>query len=283
MINNSSWKVVGSSVIGELHLRNEIPCQDASNYIQLRNNWWICAVSDGAGSAEHSDKGSKKTVEFTTEYFKTLIEESLPDKDNSNWSDKDWSEITTSFYFALVEELRTFSKAENIEFKSLAATLILAIKTYDELFFYHIGDGRAGYRNNKGDWFPLMVPIKGEEANSTVFVTTDISDESNIYSNNCVIRDTITSFCLLTDGLEKICFEVNIYNDETEKYEDPNKPFKKFLDPCVFNLISLYYQNILQHKMEEIWKEFLSSGTESIVKETDDKTMILAFDLNMPK
>jgi hypothetical protein len=45
----------GASVIGPLHIQNDIPCQDAYVYEILSSGWGLIAVTDGLGSASKSD------------------------------------------------------------------------------------------------------------------------------------------------------------------------------------------------------------------------------------
>lgn len=278
MMLNSSWRLVAASVIGELHKLNNLPCQDSSSYYIVNNEWLIAVASDGAGSAQNSNLGSAWLVENSIEYFKHLIETDFVENKNPVWSNKEWEDVCNKFYTDATEKLKEFSRDKDIEFKSLAATLIVTIKSKDRLFVLNIGDGRAGYRDDKGEWHSMIIPYKGEEANSTIFFTSDLTDGSQDFIRTSIIEEKVTAFCLLTDGLEKICFEVNVYNEETEKYEDPNKPYKKFLDPCIDQLKKLFSKGLSQDKIEELWEGFLIEGTELIKKETDDKTLILAFD-----
>ena len=58
-----SWVLVGASVRGNGHIESNLPCQDNHKYEELEKGWGIAIVSDGAGSAAHSDMGSKIVVE----------------------------------------------------------------------------------------------------------------------------------------------------------------------------------------------------------------------------
>ncbi|MBI5662531.1 MAG: protein phosphatase 2C domain-containing protein [Ignavibacterium album] len=280
MTLHSSWKLVAASVSGELHKLNNIPCQDSSGYYFTNNDFLIAAVSDGAGSAQNSAKGSKWLVENSINYFKDSIENYPTRNQNSMWSNDEWVDICNRFYTDTISKLKDFSLNEGIEFDSLASTLILTVKSKTKLFTLNIGDGRAGYRNDKAEWHPMIIPCKGEEVNSTIFFTSSFIGSSQDFIRTNIIEENVNAFCLLTDGLENICFEVNVYDAETEKYIDPNKPFKKFLDPCIEELKKLFLKNLPNDKIEKLWENFLIEGTELIKREPDDKTLILAFDLS---
>jgi hypothetical protein len=61
-MNLSRWRYAASSVIGTSHLKIGTSCQDA-NECQLLSSAsdeeiFVAVLSDGAGSAEHSEEGS---------------------------------------------------------------------------------------------------------------------------------------------------------------------------------------------------------------------------------
>ena len=62
--------VIGSSVIGKNHIAMHLPCQDSCGYDNLGKGWGIAVTSDGAGSAEHSEVGSKVIVLRAIDCFK---------------------------------------------------------------------------------------------------------------------------------------------------------------------------------------------------------------------
>ena len=72
---HDGWTVVGCSVIGNSHISMGLPCQDNNKYAYIRNGWGICITSDGAGSAKHSDIGSRIVVERGIHYFQSVIEQ----------------------------------------------------------------------------------------------------------------------------------------------------------------------------------------------------------------
>ena len=70
------WKATGKSVIGTLHQKHNLPCQDYNDYNLLHQSEIIVgAVADGSGSAKYAEDGAKITVEtFITQITQRLQE-----------------------------------------------------------------------------------------------------------------------------------------------------------------------------------------------------------------
>lgn len=58
-----AWHYTAVSVIGTSHQRTGEPCQDASLCTMRNDGTLICAVSDGAGSAQYAEVGARIAVE----------------------------------------------------------------------------------------------------------------------------------------------------------------------------------------------------------------------------
>ena len=52
------WKIISASVIGQIHIEENLPCQDNFSY-DVTDDWGVAIVSDGAGSYKNSQIGSK--------------------------------------------------------------------------------------------------------------------------------------------------------------------------------------------------------------------------------
>jgi hypothetical protein len=273
---NNNWIVTKASVIGKSHLEDNNPCQDAHSCSFFENeNFLIVAVSDGAGSASHSHLGSGIVVEQAIQRFAKVI---ISNKFNLSPPEfPEWRERSAQIFKDIFEYMKIFSKTENILYKSLAATAIVIIITDYGLLSAHIGDGRAGYRNSKGEWHSCIKPFKGELANETVFITSDIWDNNDLgeYIESRIIVESIDAFTLLTDGCENVCFQINKYNTETKLYERQNIPFPEFYNYNVEILKQLYNQGISETEIDDIWEKFLTSGNETFANEPDDKTLLL--------
>jgi Protein phosphatase 2C len=278
-MDSSHWAIAYSSVIGNSHIQENIPCQD-SCLLDFENGYGIAIVCDGAGSHQNSHIGSKQVCAFTHYQFRQLIEKHKLVEKQEVPSKDEWEDIALEALFNIKTDLLNFSIQENIEFKSLSCTVICTVFFPYGLLVAHIGDGRGGYLKD-GKWNSLFVPFRGEFANETVFITSQIWEKDLIgkYISTNIIGFPVDAFCLLSDGCEKASFEVNLYDEEKAVYYDPNSPFPNFFNPNVEALKKLKEDGKTQDEINELWSSFLTNGNNKFVLETDDKTMILAVQL----
>ncbi|MBN9386293.1 MAG: protein phosphatase 2C domain-containing protein [Chitinophagaceae bacterium] len=280
-MRKSEWIFASASVIGKAHITRNIPCQDYSK-VQRFDNFSIAVVSDGAGSSENSHIGSNKVCEYSLNYFENLVL-------NRGWNEQDnlppkelWHELAKQTLCLVKDDLDKFSMSNDLEYKSLSCTIILAIILPSGLLITHIGDGRAGYCDSNLNWNPLITPFHGELANETVFITSDIWDESVIdeYIRSESIETDIKAFCLLTDGCENASFECNLFDQDKGIYFDPNRPFPLFFNPNLKILAQLNDQGMTEAEINKLWEKFLEAGNDRLKNEMDDKTMILAISVS---
>ncbi|MCR8912855.1 protein phosphatase 2C domain-containing protein [Barnesiella sp. ET7] len=280
-IENNEWIIVGASVIGRGHIESNMPCQDSNSYASLGNGWGIAITSDGAGSAKHSHVGSKIVVTRAKSYFEQLILASSWYKNNILPDDITWSKAAFKALKAVRDDMQKFAEEKQAKLESFAATVIVVVHTPLGLLVAHIGDGRAGYQDKSGAWHSLITPHKGEEANQTIFITSDFwnipfYEMSGVsVPETRVIRESAKSFVLMSDGCEHTSWDCNLYNADKGIYYDPNTPHVAFFNPLI--------ETLKEHKKEQLpftdrsekWSNYLDKGNKSFIKETDDKTMIL--------
>ena len=189
-----------------------------------------------------------------------------------------WNGDIPNFKLKLKEELKTKANELEYDFKSLSATLIIAVSNGKFIACANVGDGRAAFRNIESEWLPMVIPTKGEEANQTLFITSDLWDINNEseYFGSFYYSNPITAFTLLSDGCERASFEILKYIEEEDKYYDPNSPFKPFFEPNYSNLLRLKEANVDQNRINELWGDFIEKGNPKLISETDDKSMILS-------
>ena len=283
-IRNESWVVVGSSVRGKSHLDRNIPCQDSYSYHVLDKRWGIIAVSDGAGSAKHSELGSQFVVNETIKLFREVLEqkkwrvyEQLP-------SAEEWSQVANLILLTLKDKLIEYAVSNELEPRDLSCTIIVVIFSPFGLLITHIGDGRAGYKIKNNGWKSMITPHKGEEANQTIFITANWHEKVYTLSGvsvpeNSVIKGDISAFVIMTDGCEMHCFQCNYYDSNKNTYFDPNKPHPGFFDPLILSLEKMINNQIVQEELEKKWENFLFNGTPGLIDESDDKTMIIGIHL----
>ena len=115
----NNWILAFASVLGKGHMDNDLPCQDACDVRLLENDWGIAVVADGAGSAEFSDIGAQKTVDFAIEIFSDLIAEqgwitnkTLPDSDT-------WQRFSFQALQQTYQKLQEYTHLQNQKDSSL--------------------------------------------------------------------------------------------------------------------------------------------------------------------
>jgi len=271
----SKWKIVGASTLGKAHIESETPCQDAHNFDLLDNLHGIAIVSDGAGSCENSQIGSKFVVEKTMKQMKTLLQNHPLLKEDYDPKENEWRDLMFKEIKILQDGLNDLAEEQGVDYKSLSCTFILLLFSPHRILSCHIGDGRAGYLGHKGDWKSLFSPFKGEQVGQTVFITSDIFNGNEEFIETTIVNDAIHSFTLLSDGCELACWKCYDKHIDEEFYFDPNEPYSGFFNPCISALKSMHCDKLSQKDIHLKWSKFLESGNETFEKEMDDKTMIL--------
>lgn len=66
--------VAGFSIQGRSHITGGIPCQDYHAYEKIADGWYLAIVSDGAGSARESERGSKANCDLAKRMVRQLVE-----------------------------------------------------------------------------------------------------------------------------------------------------------------------------------------------------------------
>ena len=192
------WRIAAASVIGTSHTKSGQPCQDSA-LVRLVDTSdgtvLVSAVSDGAGSAAHSEIGSRAAVTTTTH----LIENFL----RAGGTIGSIQRETAVSWVAQVQSVITSLAAEiAVSARELACTLLVAIIGPECAVFFQVGDG-AMVVLEKGDecWSYIFWPQHGEYINSTNFVTS--TDATKIMEFASVTRQ-IESFSSFSDGIENL-------------------------------------------------------------------------------
>ncbi|NVO03651.1 MAG: protein phosphatase 2C domain-containing protein [Bacteroidetes bacterium] len=274
--NFNNWLNIGASVIGNGHITNGTPCQDAHFTSPLNQNWGIAVVSDGAGSHENSHLGSAFVVKDAAQVFTELLKGEKWIEEISFPSASDWRDIAITGFSFVYDNLKSYAKSENVDFRSLSCTIILAIYCEKGMVTAHIGDGRAAIMNESGQWQSVMSPFKGEEVGSTVFLPSAYTwEEPSCCIETRVFSKPIRAFALLTDGLETYSFYCYMKRENEEFYYDPNEPYSEFFNQNIAGIKNMHKNGLERTEIEEKFSGYLSSGHPQIAKENDDKTMLI--------
>jgi len=268
--------VVGTSVIGKSHISMGLPCQDNCRYTYIKNGWGIAITSDGAGSAEHSDIGSRIVAERGIYYFRSVVEQKKWVEKEMLPTEAEWANIAYTTLKAIRDDIEKFAVTKNLNLSSLSATIIVVIHTPIGFLTTHVGDGRAGYKDDSNEWKALIAPHKGEEANQTIFMTSAFWELPYYVMSGVMVPESHVvccrpvAFTLMSDGCEHTAWLCNKKNEETGIFYDPNKPFDRFFNPLVEQLAKS-----TDADLRTDWAKYISFGNESFRNESDDKTMIL--------
>ena len=157
------WKGASVSSAGRDHLDRGLPCQDASG-VSLDCDLAIVVVSDGAGSAKHSEHGAAAAVEATTKVLKS----------SAPWTDP--VDIRERILVVCQEEIARRAHDLGCPPGELAATLAFVAATRNIFFSGNLGDGIVvAAREDSAK--VLLGPTRGEFANETVFLTSRRTSE----------------------------------------------------------------------------------------------------------
>ena len=176
---------------------------------------------------------------------------------------------------ALKESMKT-----PLEARDFNATIILLLISPKGMMTAHIGDGRMGYLAQDGKWKSLMVPHKGDEASSTVFVPNNWNRQlevpifrmSDVYlPETRVIKENPKAFVLMSDGCESFSWTCKVYDKEKNFYYDLNEPFERFLNPLIDAIGCVEDKEQRVNDMIDI----VNVGTVGGRREQDDRTMLL--------
>jgi len=201
---NPAWLDACTSIVGTSHVLRGAPCQDASAITRLGESGEviIVALSDGAGSASHSDLGAQTVVRHWIEYFTNLLNQS-PDPGAV------LAECGPPEVLSLLENIRTTIETEALAFdvnpSDFSATLLGAVLTPTHALVAQVGDGCWVGRIN-GVLGCLTWPTGGEFAGQTVFATSQSAPRALQLVHLNTPPSAIAGF---TDGLERLLLDFN--------------------------------------------------------------------------
>jgi hypothetical protein len=247
----SGWTYAGASVIGTSHLTSPAGvCQDAHicRYFPEKDVM-LCIASDGAGSALHSETGSRIVCDLISQAVEIAPPAILHTSD-----------FAKSALFSIQEALQQEATLHEARLRDYACTLLAVIVGKEQVTFWQIGDGAICFRLAGNDNYEYAFwPVKGEYANVTQFVTDANAQEELQFDS---ARLTVEEVAVFSDGLERLALNF--------KTEEVHQAFLKGLFPYLNRQPSEHSQVI-----EEQIAGFLSSGRVN-ERTDDDKTLILA-------
>jgi len=245
------YQILGASVIGPLHVINNIPCQDACAFETLSQGFGIIAVADGLGSACRSEIGATIAVGTVVNKVKELII-------NKKVEEIDLEEAAKGAISSARKALEEKADELQCKLRDLACTIIVVVMHNDSVAVAHIGDGAVVAKTNEGlklisgpedsEYANEVSPLTGKDWEQVLRTTSQVSGISGVMA--------------FTDGCHRAVLR---------KTPDGLIPFAGFCEP-----LFSYARDVKDvKKAEEDIKELLLSK-KICENSEDDKTLVIA-------
>lgn len=196
------WRHFCTSVRGTSHESGGLRCQDASSLVfcGAHADTVVLALSDGAGSATHSEKGAALVVRIWSEYFLCL----LADRPEPAAVLKSCTPSTVAeILHRIREEVAREAAALGAAPEDFSATLLGAVLTPSNALLAQVGDGCwVGLLEDKLSC--LTWPLGGEFAGQTTFATSSSAVSALQFVQLPRVPTALAGF---TDGLERLLLD----------------------------------------------------------------------------
>ena len=244
-------RVFGASVIGPLHVRLGLPCQDAcSSFRSLGGESTVIAVADGLGSAARSELGARVAADVSCATAGEILDR--PGAQESLW------DVVQAAAAAARGALEKRAADDGVALRELATTLIVVATRGDGLAIAHIGDGAVVAEDGSG-LLLVSAPGESEYANEVTPLTSqDWKDSLRIVSLVAGIR----SLAVFTDGCQRAALR-----KRATGYE-PHEPF--------FKPIFTYAHKLGSVNDGDAEVRALLSSPKVSGNSDDDKTLVVA-------
>ncbi len=250
-LESGGWRLLAASQRGRAHVSRNQPNQDAWLAASRLDGGLVLAAADGAGSARHSQIGSRIAVATVVN---TLTGSQVP-------TDADGARSL------VIHALKTARRVLGAEarrrghsVRDYASTLLMCLVTEKAVTALQLGDGALVVHDGTA-LTRLARPPTARFAGETVFLTSpEALDAVRI---DCIPADGVTGIALLTDGLEPVA--TSLGNGD---------PFEPFFAP-LFAFAEGAADDALQASRSASLQGLLAS--DRVTSRThDDTTLLLA-------
>lgn len=254
-----SWKVLAGQAAGSRKAGRG--CDDAMAARELsvgKQNFWLAAVADGAGSASHGGHGARVAADTCLRALQKVVRKGEAGGESASWA--------AAVVKSVARALRRTSRQLGVPMRELATTLSCTVAGPAFTWVLQVGDGAVVWRPMpadaelaaaSGQWHVAVWPARGEYANSTHFVTDDEVQSAAVWlpASQCI--------ALMTDGLGPLALDLAA-----------KKPFAPFFDGVAREL-----QRQEPHALQSHFVAML--GSPRVADRTDDDvTLIVALRRN---
>lgn len=207
--SNDYWQISGHSVMGSLHVKKELPNQDAYGYEDL-GQLQVLVLSDGHGGQFHpySDIGSKIAIEVV---LSQILIHSAIFKTESPQQCRHHIETTLS---KKIQERWREKVAQDSAFEShiqYGCTLLIAVIVNDVVYFIQLGDGKCAIVYQDGTVYYPVPKETRYSSNETLSLS-----QANAWAEMkvAVVEDlsAIHLIALASDGVEN-AYPGDYYDD----------------------------------------------------------------------
>jgi hypothetical protein len=204
LMRSSRWRTLAASVAGTAHAGSGRPCADACAVRSLRltgtRTLLVAVAADGAGASARAPQGARLACEAVLAEAERWTRRlarggrrtarrglaTFGSEEAILWAD------------AARKRIAAAARAEGLDPRLFACTLLAAVVDERRAVFFQVGDGAIVYRHADGGYRPALWPQSGEYANCTWFVT-DEDLASRVQSTSV---EDVHEIALLTDGLQ---------------------------------------------------------------------------------
>ncbi|MBG6236881.1 serine/threonine protein phosphatase PrpC [Pedobacter sp. CAN_A7] len=284
-------KIVISSKRGRSHANVGSFRDDDFAFKNLESTGWsILAVSDGAGSAALSRKGSQLACDFVLKYFEEhFTPEHLKDFDEVLWShhnktDVDSSKKISRFVYdnlskaahSVHKQLAAFALSVEAPLKDFHSTLIFAaVKKYEfgyAILSFGVGDCPIGLLNKDLTEIKLMNWLDvGEFGGGTRFITMPEIFQSDKLSTRFGFKliEDFSYLMLMTDGIYDPKFVVEANLEKIECWKAFLEDLKGQNEDGIS--VDLSHSNDAVAEQLSSWMNFWNPGNH------DDRTLAIIY------
>lgn len=243
------WRLLGASVQGPLHVKKNIPCQDACSFAMLPHDSVLLAVADGLGSADASDAGAAAATGAVEVCIRGLVAEPAFD---------DWAGAVRAAAAAARSAIEQEAGRLQRPLRDLACTLIVVIAQRDRAVAAHVGDGGAVVQTVSG--LRLLSPPGESEYSNEVIPITAVDWESALRISALDVR--IQAVAAFTDGCQRAGLR---------RFGSDLMPHAAFFDP-----IFSFARRVESTQVGQVRLHAMLSSRKMSEHSDDDKTLALA-------
>jgi len=283
--------IVAASKRGRSHAHEGTYRDDEFDYVFFEETGWgVVAVSDGAGSAKSSRKGSLIACDAVLDYFTSIIppeDWALMDEAVTKFSQDKNEENSKALSQLLIGNLSKaaygahktiaeFAAKKEVPIKDFAATLLFSlVKKFDFgycIASFGVGDGGIGIYDETSQTSSLLtLPDGGEFAGQTRFITMPEIFKDDIYFKRFSIKivEKFTALVWMTDGITDPKFQTDANLNKFEKWQALWNDLNGQNDDGA--KVDFNKDNEQMAEQLSAWLDFWSPGNH------DDRTIVVLF------